>query len=80
MRHYGPADIKRGLDAWREKWPPNVFEFSLACMPPPESGCAAILREEAQKELPPPRCPKDKALENLAKVKAAIYGSKVISE
>ena len=27
-------DIKRGLDTWREFWPPNIYEFVEACKKP----------------------------------------------
>lgn len=39
------GDIEKGLNLWREDWPPNVVEFRKCCVPAPyyaESGTKAL--------------------------------------
>lgn len=31
-------DIQRGLEAWRERWPPSLPEFRAACLGQPAGG------------------------------------------
>jgi len=72
LQHCTTEDIRRGLGKWHEPWPPNVFEFALACAAP-VSVTREILKAEKNRELPPPRYPKDKAITNLAQIRSMIF-------
>ena len=67
-------DIKRGLDNWREDWPPNVMEFAKACKPPTETPALPMYREWETPRLPP-RVDKETAKANLAKLRNILNGA-----
>lgn len=50
------AQIKKGLDAWKEPWPPSLPEFIEACLDEQSKHPMYI---ESRKALPPPLCKKE---------------------
>jgi len=50
------AQIKKGLDTWKEPWPPSLPEFMEACLDEQSKHPMYI---ESRKALPPPLCKKE---------------------
>ncbi len=69
LKHYYLEDIKRGLDAYRGDFPPNLMQFSKACKKPTIS-----LAHQEYVQIEPMKVTPEKAKENIKRLKEAIKG------
>lgn len=68
-----PQDLKRGLDTWRQAWPPNALEFLAACEDPHRKTAHKIASGAAL--LPAPKRDPEAAKKGIRLLRTAINGN-----
>jgi len=63
------GDIARGLETWKNAWPPSLPEFQEACRP-----ARTVRAHQLFALLPKPKCDIAKARGQIAAMKAAMRG------